>query len=137
MIPSCRRPRHGLVSIAMLIGLLILGMVAASLLKVASGRRALVRSVENERQAVALADSGLDRALARFEAHPDYTGEVWEIPAADLGGRGKGRVTIEVKPAPDQPDQRQVSVVADYLIVVPGPVRKSHRVIVSNSPVPR
>lgn len=129
MMSRSQLTRRGLVAVAMLIGLMIVGLVAASLLKVAAGRRTLARTAENERQATALADSGLDRALARLESHPEYAGEVWEIAATDLGGRGAGRVMIEVKSISDRPDQRLVTIVADYLVAVPGPVRDSRKVV--------
>lgn len=117
--------RRGLVSVAMLIGLIILSLVAASLLKVGLARRTLAKIEEHQLQAEVLADSGVSRALARSDGDPQYEGEVWEIPREELGDRGGARVTITVKPDPDQPDVRQVVVVADYRAASPGPIRQT------------
>ena len=115
MIANARnRTRRGLVSVAVLIGLIIIGIVCAGLLKVALTRRAEVGSEERRLQAEWLAESGLERASARLAASTDYPGETWEIPAEDLGGRGAGTVSIQVEPVADHPDRRKVRVHADY-----------------------
>ena len=129
-----RPSRRGLVSVVMLIGLIVLGIVAAGLLKVAAARWELARTAENQLQAAALADSGLDRALTRLRARPDYPGEVWEVAAADLGGRASAQITITVATDPDRPDGRRVAVVADYLTRVPGPARQSRTLVVPLPP---
>ena len=129
--------RRGMISVVMLIGLIVLGLVATSLFKVATGRRALAKLAENQAQASALVDSGIDRALARLQAHADYVGETWEIPAIDLGGRGSARIEIEVKPEPAHADQRRIVVTADYQIARPGPIRQSRTINIPVSPVAR
>lgn len=137
MRASPQRPRRGLVSVVMLIGLIILGVVAASLLKVAGSRRTLSRIAENRLQAAALADSGLERAIARLRTHPDYPGEVWEIPTSDLGERGPARIQIDALPDPDHPQSRRVVVVADFLTHNPSPVRQSRMLSIPLPPAPR
>ncbi len=126
-IAPLHRPgrRRGLVSVAMLIGLIILGLVAGSLLKVGLARRSLARMEERQLQLEFLADSGARRALARLEADPRYEGEVWEIPSDDLGGRGTAKLMIAIKPNPDQPDGRLLVVVADYRVEPSGPIRQT------------
>ena len=132
-----RKKRRGMVSVVMLIGLIVLGLIATSLFKVATGRRALAKLAENQAQASALADSGLDRALARLQAQADYTGETWEIPTGDLGGRGSARIKVEVQRDPDRLDQRVITVTADYRIARPGPIRQSRTIRIPVSPVAR
>jgi type II secretory pathway pseudopilin PulG len=109
---SIRRP--GLVSVAVLIALIIIAIVSAGLLKVALARRAEVQAEERRLQAGWLAESGVERALARLSASGDYSGENWEIPPEDLGGRGPATVAIQVNPVAGQPDRRKVQVQADY-----------------------
>ena len=109
---SFRRP--GLVSVAVLIALIIIAIIGAGLLKVALARRAEVQVEERRLQAEWLAESGVERALARLSASGDYAGENWEIPSEDLGGRGPATVAIQVNRAADQPDHRKVRVQADY-----------------------
>jgi Tfp pilus assembly protein PilV len=106
--------RRGLVSVAVLIGLIIIGMICAGLLKVALARRSEAASEERRFQAEWLAESGLERASSRLAASADYAGETWEVPAADLGGRGAAKVLIEIGRVADQADHRKVRVQADY-----------------------
>ena len=131
------RSRRGLVSVAMLIGLIILAMVAASLLKVGLARRTRATIEERQLQADALADSGLDRALARLATAPAYEGEVWEIPTEELGGRGTAKVTIKAPRSPDD-SPRSVQVVADYQASATALIRQSRSLrFPSNPPNPR
>lgn len=65
-------------------------------------------------QAEALAEAGLNRAAAQLRTIPDYTGETWQIPAADLGEPFAARVDIRRDAAgvtvtvlyPDRPTDR-------------------------------
>jgi Tfp pilus assembly protein PilX len=111
LTPSRRR---GLVSVAVLIGLIIIGLICAGLLKVALARRAEVAIEERRLQAGWLAESGLERASSRLAASGDYSGETWEIPAEELGGRGSARVVIAIERIPDHADRRKVRVQAEY-----------------------
>lgn len=45
-------------------------------------------------QAESLAEAGLLRAAALAKANPEYAGETWQIPAADLGEPFAARVEI-------------------------------------------
>ena len=127
---SSMERRRGLVSVAVLIALFVIGLVCAGLLKVALGRRAEVGREERRAQAAWLAGSGVDRAVVRLGASVDYTGETWEIPADDLGGRGAATVAIEVEKVADRPDRRKVSVRADYPSGSSLRVRQSREIIV-------
>jgi hypothetical protein len=106
--------RSGLVSVAVLIALFVIGLVCAGLLKVAFARRAEVAMNERRVQAEWLAESGLDRAVARLKASVDYAGETWEVSTEDLGGRGAATVAIQVEKITDRPERRKVRVQADY-----------------------
>lgn len=143
MIPS-QRPdlpqisrRRGLVSVAMLVGLLILGIIAGGLVKVAMGRRSAARTEENRQQAELLAESGIARALTRLEANSHYEGEVWEIAADDLGGRGPARVTISVQTAPDPTLGRSITAVADHLTSSAHPIRLTRTIRLPLPPAAR
>ncbi len=120
--------RRGLVSVTMLIGLIILGLVAASLLKVAIARRGSVRSAEDQLQATLLLESGIDRALVRLDSNPKFTGDLWELTAQDLSGRGPAKVTTELKPATDPPGARRLIVTVDYLASTQHAVRLSRSI---------
>ena len=119
------KPRRGLVSVAMLVGLIILGLVVGSLLKVGLARRSLAKMEEQRLQLEALADSGVGRALARLGADPRYEGEVWEISKQDLDDRGTARIALTVKPDPDRPGAKLLMVVAEYRVEPLGPIRQT------------
>jgi hypothetical protein len=123
--------RSGLVSVAVLIALFVIGLVCAGLLKVAFARRAEVAMDERRVQVEWLAESGLDRAVARLKASVDYTGETWEVSAEDLGGRGAATVAIQVEKILDHLDRRKVRIQADYPIGSSLRCRQSRETIVA------
>jgi type II secretory pathway component PulK len=108
------RKSRGMILVLVLVCL----AVAASLIVVAA-RRAVTadRSVQTDGQnlqAAWLAESGVERASARLATAPQYTGETWSIPAAELDGRHAGKVVIAVQTAADRPERRTVRVQADF-----------------------
>ena len=76
----------------------------------------------------------VDRAVARLGASADYAGESWEVPAAELGGRGSATVAIRVEPVADRPTRRRVRVQADYPAGSERRVRQSRESIVAVQP---
>jgi type II secretory pathway pseudopilin PulG len=132
-----RKRRRGLVSVAVLIALFVIGLVCASLLRVALSRRSEVGREERRLQAGWLAESGMDRAVARLLASGDYAGETWEVPAGDLGGRGAATVAIRVEPVADRPDRKKVRVQADYPSGSSLRARQSREIIVVVKPSSR
>jgi type II secretory pathway pseudopilin PulG len=139
MISRDARPirRRALVSVAVLIALIIIAIIGAALLKVAFARRAEVMAQERRIQTAWLAESGLERASSRLAAAIDYTGETWEIPTEDLGGRGAGTVLIQVEKVADQPDRRKIRVQADYPANSGLRTRQSREIIIPITLAPR
>ena len=134
---SGRSRQRGLVSVAVLIGLIIIGLICAGLLKVALARRSEVALEERRSQTEWLAESGLERASARLAASGDYQGETWEIPAEDLGGRGPAKVLIEIQPIADRLDHRKVRVQADYPSESSLRTRQTREIIIKITPPSR
>lgn len=118
------RLRPGAVSVWALVCLVLVAALSASLAKLAiAGSRQMIQ--ERRRvQADWLVQSGWSLAISQLGQNVDYTGEIWEIPAAEIGGADPGRITIEVTaPAADASDPRhQLHVVAEY------PASSDHRV---------
>jgi hypothetical protein len=73
-----------------------------------------MRAEQQRLQADWLAESGLERAAAKLAADQNYSGETWEIAAADLGSGMAGAVTIVVAPHAGNATERKVSVEAVY-----------------------
>lgn len=106
--------RRGVVLIAVMLLLTVAMMLILSWLKIAGAERREVRSLQDAAQSFWLAESGLNRAAARLQADPAYTGETWQLAPEDIGGRDAGEVHIKVVPVDGKPELRHVSVQADY-----------------------
>lgn len=121
--------RRGAVSVWAIVCLVLVAALSASLAKLAiAGSRRMIQ--ERRRvQADWLVQSGWSLALSQLRKDPAYTGETWEIPAADLGGADPGWVGIKVTgPAADAPDgKHQLQVVAEF------PARSDHKVRVTRN----
>jgi Tfp pilus assembly protein PilX len=103
------RWRHGAILVVALVALLVVGLSGGALLKsiVQSHRHA--RRHAGELQALWLAESGLDRAVARLRADGEYAGEEWRPVVA-----GGGRVEIAVAKDESQPSRRSIRVTANF-----------------------
>jgi len=113
--------RRGLASVSVLVVLFVVGLICAGMIKLAFSRRTELSMDERRVQAAWLAESGVDRAVARLQASSEYSGETWNITSDELGGRGGASLLIQIEKVPDQSDRRKVRVQADY------PVESSHR----------
>ena len=96
--------------------------------------RQALESVQWRQQAGWLAQSGLERAAARLARQRSFSGETWVLPAAALGGRQGGRVTIEVQTPAGRPGARQVRVTAFYPDRPYDRAQTSRRALVTLSP---
>jgi hypothetical protein len=114
--------------VAVLVCLIIVTLVSAALLKLGVAQRELARTQERRLQAEWLAQSGIERALARLAGDREYAGETWSISAAELGqseppavnaestpvGSASAIVTIAVARMPSDGLRRRIRVQADY-----------------------
>ena len=103
--------RRGALIVVALVGIVLATAISASLLKSALAEVKLTLREQNRLQSVWLSESGIDRAVARLESDPAYTGETWEIPAELLGAKESGSVEIQVEPAGEE-NQLQITAVA-------------------------
>jgi hypothetical protein len=106
--------RHGMVLIIILACLAMASVLLIIGVKLAITGHQVTQTVSRMTQAQVLVDSGLERAAAQLAADAAYTGELWKIPAADLGGNEPGLVKIDVKTVADQSNRRLVKVEADF-----------------------
>jgi Tfp pilus assembly protein PilV len=135
-----RPPRRGLTAVAVLVCLLIVTMISGALLKIGVAHRDFVRSQERRLQAEWLAQSGIDRALARLAAQPDYTGETWKLGPRDLdrsepdsatsGPAAVVHITVERPENAGAAPQRLIRVQADYPPDAPHRARHSTQILV-------
>ena len=96
-----------------LIGLLVAGMIATSLVRLAVTRHRQLEHQALRMQSEWLAESGLERAAARLSADAGYAGETWDLTAESIAGRRAGRVVITIQRDDDE-SRVHVTAVADY-----------------------
>jgi type II secretory pathway component PulK len=109
-----RTRRRGVALVLVLACLFVVALVGMALLRSAANQYRQLRLERQRLQAFWLAESGVLRAAARLNGPTDYSGETWNIPAAELDGDSAGSVRIEVQMVPDQPKQRLVLVEAHF-----------------------
>jgi hypothetical protein len=107
------RERHGSALVAAVVAFAVVSTVLFSVLKGTIDQQRQMRAHRLEVQSDWLAAAGVDRAIARLQQSANYNGEIWEVPADQLGDTAPARVTINVEPAAKS-SQRQISVQADY-----------------------
>ena len=115
-LASAVRPvrRRGVVLLVSIVCLAIAAVVFLSLVRVSITEKHRVDTEAWQLQAAWLAESGLERAVARLRADPAYQGETWSLSARDLGTQHGAAVRIQVENVPDHPQTRAVRVEADY-----------------------
>jgi hypothetical protein len=130
--------RRGSITVAVLVCLLVITVIAAGLLRQVQSQRALLKDEERRLQAEWLAESGLERAAVRLHDDPAYRGETWAITAGELGGPASGVVSIKIEPIPggaeSNSNQRRVTAQADYPVDPPHRVRTRKQVVVTLGP---
>jgi hypothetical protein len=99
----------------------------------------LLRRQQQRLQGEELAQAGLERAVARLARDAGYNAEVWQISAAELGGREDAAVKIEVQSEPARPQARRVLVQVDYPEALERRIRHRHEALIelperTNSP---
>jgi hypothetical protein len=131
--------------VAVLICLVVLTVTSGAVLRVCLAHRALVRAEEHRLQAQWLAESGVQRALARLAVDHEYAGETWALGEVDLGlperppakgttqdsVRGAALVTIVVERVREgDAGGRRLRVQADYPRDAPARSRHSKQVLI-------
>jgi Tfp pilus assembly protein PilX len=144
IVSRMRRPPRGMTVVAILVCLVVITLIGGAVLKVGLAHRALIRSQEHQLQAEWLAESGVQRALARLAVEREYGGESWSISAADLGlpeqppttgtaeksHRSAAVVTIAIERVPGGAARRWVRVQADYPRDAPQRSRHTKQVMI-------
>ncbi len=118
--------RSGTVLIAALVCLVIVMALVGAMLVGALRIGRQLRVERDARQCELLLQAGLDLAALRAAAAETYAGEVWDVPATEIGGTGVGQVTIQVS----RPDQAppQLRILAEYPVGDEHSIRRSRSV---------
>jgi Tfp pilus assembly protein PilX len=97
---------------AVLVCLLVISLVGAGMVQTMLTSQRDTRLQHDRLQASWLAESGMDRAIARLHSDVDYNREVWQVDPNELDGRRAAAVEIVVESAGDATDMRRIVVVA-------------------------
>jgi hypothetical protein len=110
-----------------IVTLFLIAGLSMALVRITLTAREEVQDATRRAQADWLAEAGLNRAAARLQRQPAYTGETWDVARADLADV-PGRVEIRIVPDPTAPldsQRKQATVTADY----PRELPRRHRVV--------
>jgi type II secretory pathway component PulK len=129
--------RKGVAMVVVLVGLAVTTAIFLSVLKLMAVQRQSVELQTRQIQAGWLAESAVERALARLSADAKYSDETWNIPAQEIGGRDAATIAIHVDDVPGKPDRRAVHVQADYSDDPNQRARQNREVIVPSPLAPK
>lgn len=124
--PATRR--RGAVLVAALVCLLVVMAVIAAMLQSALRSRRYMQTERDVRQAELLLRAGIVRAAQRMRADEHYSGEQWQLAAAEIVGLYPGQVTVEVA-STDHDQTRRVYVLAEYPLGNQSSVRRSRTLV--------
>jgi len=112
----------------------VVALLSVGLVKLAVESRQMQAANVTRLQADWLAESALDRALARLTRDPSYAGESWKLSAEELALAGRSPdqamavVEIVVEPVAGQPEHRRVRTQATYPLGDPHAVQTSRQI---------
>ena len=133
--PLFRRP-SGSALVATLVCLVIVMALLGHMLVGALRMGRQMHVERDRRQCNLLLQAGLDRCAHRMAADEPYLGEVWDVPAAEIGGAAPGQVTIRVSSQDEGPPQ--IYVLAEYPVGSETSIRRSRTFqMQSNHPLPQ
>jgi Tfp pilus assembly protein PilX len=109
-----RRPRRGALLVVALVCLVVVVAIGSSLVRQLLLQHRQSVQEQSQLQALWLADSAVERALARLAEQPDYTGETWQIDGQLLPNDSPGVVVIRVETSAGENAARRIVVEARY-----------------------
>ena len=104
----------GVVLIVVLVCLAVATAISVLVVRQIVMERQGVQMNQRGLQASWLAEAGVERAVARLAANPNYAGETWLVPAKELAADDDAVVKIQVETVAGQPLRRSVRVEADF-----------------------
>ncbi len=106
-----------------LMALLVASILIAALVRMTGLAHRESMNEEIRMQANLIADSACDRALAKRQNHPDFQGEVWNIPSSQLVSGREATVRMDITSVPDEPSKKSLRMMVEYPINHPNLVR--------------
>lgn len=112
-LPLYHPPRRGAALITAMVCLSLVAAISMAAVKMTLTQREQLVWAQHRSQTEWLVSAGLDRAARHLASETEYKGETWQIPAEQLPA-GAASVTISVATRPELPQERLVTVAAEY-----------------------
>lgn len=122
--------RRGTAMVFALMALLLASLMIGSLMRTVSMSHRQLKREEFRLQANLLADAGCSRAISRLRADPDFTSEIWNIPAGSLSADRAATVKLSVATKKDTQPTQLITAIVEYPIGQPNVVRVTRTVSV-------
>lgn len=106
--------RSGVVLVAVLVALLVVSLISATIVRGLVVQHRQARIEQQRTQALWLAESAIDRAIAQLQADADYKGETWNVSQVADGIEASGQATIRIQPVAGSTAQREIHVEARW-----------------------
>jgi hypothetical protein len=106
--------RRGVVLLIAVVCIAAASVIFVSVLRLAAAERRRGDAEAWQVQAAWLAESAVERAVARLADDPQYQGETWSLSPDDLGTRHSAIVVVHVETTPEREQRRLIRVEADY-----------------------
>jgi hypothetical protein len=113
MMEIHRSPK-GAVLVVALVCLLLVAAIGASLVRTLLLQHRQRLQERHQLQALWLAESAVQRAVARLAESADYRGETWRVDGETLQTEWSGVALIQVEPLAGDPARRRIVVAARY-----------------------
>ena len=121
--PRRYRRRRAAILIGVLIAVTVVALLIGSVMRTVVMHHRRARTFDRRLQSMWLADSGLQRALARLSVDAEYKGERWELTGESIGRRWPAVVVIQVQPITDDSAVRAIHVESHF------PSSPEHRIL--------
>jgi type II secretory pathway component PulK len=128
-----RIERRGAALIVVLVMLTVIFAIAGIMLRHIALQQRSARDQQRKLQAQWLAESALDRAIAKLADDPKYAGEKWQPEWSSGVTEQTGQAQIEVKTMPDA-SNFEIQVTAEHPV---HPVYRAQVVLRRSIPIPR
>jgi hypothetical protein len=106
--------RRGAAMVYVLILLLVISMVGTTLVRATIAQHRQRLRDELRAQTVRLMEAGWNRAVNKLAEQPDYAGEIWRLGPDVFGADRRAEVRIDIVSAESAPNQRRLTVIAEY-----------------------
>lgn len=106
--------RSGAILVVTLVILAIIGSMFGLMMKTITLHSKQIQASEYQHQSRWLADSAIERAVARKQQDDSYQGETWKVTLPANGKPKTGAVEIKLATDNDHPQQTLISVTVHY-----------------------